>query len=424
MNFKKAHFLVFFVFTANFVQSQIQPAQLSLEQCIDAALLNNPEIKVAINEAGITSLAAKSARSERYAVVSAEASGGWNNRYESGNNYKNAYSKVGASQFLWQNQRVNSIIEQARYAEMASQEALEDRRQEIILLVKTAYFTCGQQLKFYRFDSLNVERSELFLGYAKERYTIGVGRKSDILKAESDLAEAEYEKNASLNAMNKSANDLAMLTGLAPGFPVEADSAVPSGTGFDFEFDSLLQLAYNQYPELRSLYKLDSAQQSKIREARAYFYPSLNFDAGYEWSYDPVLRGNNTWYTMFTLRWDLFNGFEKKYRYQTELIKKASLENQADQMRQYLVRELHNCLINLGEAKDQINLTKSLMKTTAENLETAKAQFQAGTGSMLELADARVSNLNAQKNHILAITSYKIAMANLERITGKTINHE
>jgi outer membrane protein TolC len=58
------------------------------------------------------------------------------------------------------------------------------------------------------------------------------------------------------------------------------------------------------------------------------------------------------------------------------------------------------------------------MKTTSENLEIAKAQYKSDTGSMLELTDARIFDLLAKQKNIQAITSYKIALANLERLTG------
>jgi outer membrane protein TolC len=77
-------------------------------------------------------------------------------------------------------------------------------------------------------------------------------------------------------------------------------------------------------------------------------------------------------------------------------------------------------MISLFEAVEQINLTRSLMKTTRENLAVARGQYIAGIGSILELTDARITDLQAQKNNVQAITGYKKALANLERLTGIT----
>jgi len=87
-----------------------------------------------------------------------------------------------------------------------------------------------------------------------------------------------------------------------------------------------------------------------------------------------------------------------------------------------LFKEVSNRLIALKEADNQIALSFSLMATTAENLEIAQAQYKAGTGSMLELADARINDLSAKQKNIQAIAAYQIAMANLERLIRNANN--
>jgi outer membrane protein TolC len=64
------------------------------------------------------------------------------------------------------------------------------------------------------------------------------------------------------------------------------------------------------------------------------------------------------------------------------------------------------------------------MITTSENLESAKAQYQSGTASMLELTDARITDLIAKQNNIKAIARYRMAMANLERLIVKSNENE
>jgi OMF family outer membrane factor len=298
--------------------------------------------------------------------------------------------------------------------------------QEVILSVKTVYFTSQMQAQLARIAGENVARSELILNYARERYSAGIARKSDVLKAESDLAEAEYERNVYLNSHKKSITDLAMITGLPAGFKLSTDSSwltVPAGSG-SLISDSLIQSAYMQYPELRVMLNLQSSQQFRINETKADLYPSLNLNAGYEWSYNPVIQDQKSWYSMLTLRWDIFSGNEKRYRIKSETIRSEIYKNREEEIRNYLVKEVSNRLVSITEALEQVRLTGSLMKTTAENLEIARAQYSAGTGSMLELTDARITDLSAHKNNIQAITSFRIAMASLERLTGKTNENE
>jgi outer membrane protein TolC len=144
---------------------------------------------------------------------------------------------------------------------------------------------------------------------------------------------------------------------------------------------------------------------------------------GYDWNYTPAAGNVNGWYGLATLRWNIFNGFEKKYRVQAAIINQEASESGIQEAELNIQNEMNIQLINLNEAKSQIHVTEKWMQNTFENLASAEAQYRAGTGSMLELTDARVKNLTAKQNHIKAITTYLITIANIERLTGNTIKN-
>jgi len=70
------------------VLAQTDSTTITLGQCIEAALNNNPVIKESGNEVSISGLAIEIAQSGLYPVFSAEASGGLSGVYRLGNNYK------------------------------------------------------------------------------------------------------------------------------------------------------------------------------------------------------------------------------------------------------------------------------------------------------------------------------------------------
>jgi outer membrane protein len=410
----------FFLLTLTAIPGK--PQDLTLDEYIAAALENNPGLKAASDEASMADLTVNITRAARFTSISAQASGGLSSELKQGNNYRSGDAGIGAEQLVWQNNRLTASMLQTRFAALATHDTYEGRKQDLILLVKTVYYTCLQEAELYQAALDNVSRANMFLEYARDKYAAGTGRKSDILKAESDLAEAEFDKSSRFNALMRSFNDLTMITGL----PAGGSPASRSGWKSDLsafvteETDSLIRQAIDRYPELQALQHMGNSQDAKIKEIRASFFPELGVNAGYEISYNPLLQRQSGWYGLMTLRWDLFNGFEKRYRLQSEVIRKESFNHQVEEMRNQLVREVSNRLLSLTEARDQILMTNSLILTTTENLETARAQFRAGTGSMLELTDARITDLAAHQNNIQALTAYRIAQANLERLTGNT----
>jgi outer membrane protein TolC len=413
--------ILFCTLNASQIMAQNE-SMVTLNQCINAALNYNPAVKESTNESIISGISVKSAQSQLFPVVSSQISGGFSNEYKFDNNYRTRNATVSADQIVWQNGKIKSSIKQARYIQKTSEFSLEARKQEIIFAVKTIYFTCLEQDQLYQSALENVSKTELFLKYASERYRIGVGRKSDVLKAESDLAESGFQRDVYLNLHRKAQNELAMYTGLSVVNLTKLQNVSPDEyiETYSKQTDSLYTIVVRNYPELQVINNTKLSQQAKIDEAKAMFYPQLSVSAGYDWNYNPVLQEQKGWYSLLNLRWNIFSGNERRYKLQSEKIKMNIDENQTDAMKDLLMKEVKNRIISIEEAEHQIILTDRLMKTTSENLEITKAQYKAGTGSMIELADARTTDLAAHQKNIQAIATLQIALASLERLIGNT----
>jgi len=411
--------LLTFSFLNPLLWSQTQP--ITIAQCIEAALKTNPTLKQSVTESSMAAVDIKIARSGRYPSLSTEVAAGFSDQNRLGNNYKTGFARLSADQLIWQNNKVDAAIEQARFAGKAADASQEAGKQELIIAVKTLFYDCQQQLQLHTIAGDNVARAEVFLQYARERVNAGLGRRSEVLKAESDLVQALFEQNATLNAYRKLLNDMSMLTGLPSGQLAEHEKWVADTTVHIMQsMDSILNIALIRYPELQATLNLRSSQESKIKEVHAALLPGLFLNTGYEWSDNPLTDNQKGWFALITLRWDIFNGNVNRYREKLEFLKKENYDYQVEEIQNYVIREVNNRIISLFEAVEQINLTRSLMKTTRENLAVARGQYIAGTGSILELTDARITDLQAQKNNVQAISGYKKALANLEQLTGIT----
>jgi len=392
---------------------------VTLSQSIAAALYNNPSIKQATNAVVAANFAVKIAESGYFPVISTDISGGFSDQYRLNNNFRTGNAFLSADQLLWQKGKIKASVVQAHYLQLAESYSLESRKEDIIESVKTTYLNCQMQNQLYLIAIVNVDRSRLFLEYACERYKTGAGRKSDVLKAESDLSEAEFGSDSFRNLIAQSKNELSLLTGLAPEMfsKLEDPLRYDRLTEYEDQIDSLRSRAFRNYTDLKIVRNQELSQQAKIVESKAELYPRLGLNAGYNWSYYPSLTDQKGWYTGLTLRWQMFRGNEQRNKIQLEMTKKVIYENRKDEVKDFLAKELNNRLINLREAESQIKLTDKMIKSTSENLEIVKAQYNAGTGSMLELTDARINDLNAREKNIRAITAYRIARVILERLT-------
>jgi outer membrane protein len=405
------------------VDGQVSSPLVTLGKCINAALNYNPVIKQASDELSQAALAVKISEADLYPVISTEMSGGYSNEYRSNNNFKTGTVNISGEQVLWQNGRIKANIEQSHYTLDAEDYSLEARKLDVIAGVKTAYFNCLMYSQLYKTASDNISNAALFLEYAKERHKTGAGRKSDVLKAENDLSEAQFESESFRNSLSRTRNELSLLTGLSPE-SLSALEEVGEYNQYDYHeepIDTIIAEAARNWPELKIVRYQQLAQKAKIRQITAELYPAVGISAGYNWSYNPVFQDQNGWYTVMNVRWKLFNGGENRSRIKSEMARNSFYDNRKTEVNDFLQKEIKNRVINSREALRQIRLTDLMLITTSENLEIAKAQYKEGISSILELTIARTDDLNAKQKNIRAIADFHFALVNLERLT-KNIN--
>lgn len=393
---------------------------IDLERLINAALSINPGIKDGFTKTEISKTEINLSKSALLPRISTDATYTLSNQNSVGNDYGSASTGVSLNQTLWQNGKNKALIEQSEFLYKAKQSELEAQKQELILQVKFSYFNLLRYKELCRISKNNVEQAALFLEAAKEKNKLGVGKYSDILKAESELADAKYLLKEYNYSLKDAENELERLTGITILADLIESNRLNNVTT-DYEVlnrERLWNIAKKNYPELKSLENIQQSQISFIKAVKSDFYPILSAQAGYNWYYNPIFKSQDVWSAGITIRWDLFDGNRRKNRIKIEQLQNQSYQFQKEDLLAELKKEIANRLNALYEAQDQISISKVLIKSTSENLRMLEEEYRQGISSMLELTNARTDNYNAKAKQINAITTYEQARAQLERMIG------
>ena len=394
--------------------------KIDLKTIINAAITNNPGIKDGQIKADISKNEINLTKSALFPRVSTNASYSLSNQNSVGNDYGSVSSGINLNQTLWQNGKNKALIKQSEFLYQAELSEFEAKKQELILQVKFSYFNLLRYRKLYKVSENNLLQAELFLEAAKEKNKLGIGKYSDILKAESELADAKYFSQNYSYSLKAAENELSRLTGLS----ISANSL--SNDQFDldfisyelFESDSLFALAVKNYPELGMLENIRSSQKFYEKAVKADLYPTVSTNAGYNWYYNPIFKGQDTWNAGISVSWDLFDGNRRKNQVKIEKLRSQSFQFQKEDLLLELKKEIDNKINAFQEAKDQIKISKILMNSTAENLKMLEEEYRQGISSMLELTNARTDDFNAKAKYINALTDYELVLAQIERIIG------
>jgi outer membrane protein TolC len=204
------------------------------------------------------------------------------------------------------------------------------------------------------------------------------------------------------------------------GIPENADFAIVDNLAFqkrDLQLNNILNTAYSNRPDLRSIIAKREAAERSINLAQKGYYPVLSGSAGYGYSGTefPVDSG---WNAGASLSFPLFNGLSTKYQVDEARANVEVLKANEDSIRQQIRLDVQQAYLNIQDAAQQISMSEMTVLQARENYDLASGRYRTGVGNPIEVADAIISLNNARANLNTALYNYKTAQAALDKATG------
>ena len=191
---------------------------------------------------------------------------------------------------------------------------------------------------------------------------------------------------------------------LAPGSPAQ-----PRGrTG--------ARVYRRQRPESRQARLQADAAEGRVRRAFRDFFPDVTGDGFYGAQRTDL---SEVWELRLSLNWSIFDGGNRIARYREA---KANLDAAQARVRATeldVSREVEQAQNNVIESQERIQAAQVAVASAQENFRLAQGRFDAGVGTILELTDAQLALTLAQNTEAQALADYRIALARLDRATGR-----
>lgn len=399
---------------------------LTLENCIELALGNNPEINAAFQDILASDARIKQVWSNYFPNIS------WQTGYTKirqlqlsdalGRNLTFNYyilGQVTLQQMLYdfgvtQNQ---ATIKRLDYE--AHKTSLTGIINDVIYRTKDAYYALLYAYENKRVAQDTVDKFQLFYDQAKAFYEIGMNPKVDVTIAESNLSSAKLKLIQADNNVNLA---IAKLNNVM-GVPFIDKYNVQDKLQYEpinITFKGAIDIAREARPELKlAEIKVETARQTLKLVKKSYF-PTLSIEGqlqigGKHWT------SNHGYNIGGYLNFPTINGMlirneikEAKYLYDKEL---ANAENTQNAI--YL--EIQNAFLKLEEKKNQMPVSLLQVKQAKENYELSYGRYKVGEASPTELKDSQIMYENAQLTYYASLYEYNSAKAQLEKAVGKNI---
>jgi len=439
-----------------------QGSVLSLNDCITIALNNNPAIKNARYNWGISKANVNIARSEFFPTVGVGTGYNYNTidtRRMATNT--NAYSvEATLNQLLWNFGRTNAHIKMQKFYLIADQYFFDNTVRETTFSVKQRYFEVLAARATVLINKAYVDINERNYLRTKAYFDEGIKSKIDLVNAEVTLSDSKIQLIQSEKAYKNSLVNLnnAMYLTKAPtysissteGFNIKDNVAPvdlahitkPSGeeisqvpvsvndaklissveklevlndyklSDFPYSFEECMEMAYKNRADLKAYNSTLDAVKENLLYVKRNYYPSLSANAGY--GFRDTNRTNS-----FNVGVNLsssVNIMNQKAQTDAAKLQVDIAENSLNQLNQDIYFEVQNAYINMVELEKQIPLLAVKVRQTLENYELAEGRYYVGLGDYIQLQDAKVNYNNAQCSYIETIYKYNVARANLESV--------
>jgi len=404
------------------------PLSLTLDDFIQIALTNNPEIEIAAQQYSASKGLLTQARSFYYPRLTAGAELG---RYGVKDLEPVDEDNVGlgllkASQLIYDFGRTTGLIESSSFNLDASGEALKQIYQNIVFDVKRNFYSVLEKQRLITVAEQAVKNYEQQLYRAQKFYDAGIRTRIDVTNAEVNLSNQKLNLLRA-NADQKTARvrlekvlgeipnngDYALVTD-EPALEYLADSKPEMPD----QLDNLLVTAQQNRPGLKRFSFLVQAAESTIKQAKGDYWPSINALGDYN-AYETDLSSlTDQWRLSVGLTWEFFSGFETDGKVAEAGARLREVEAGLREFELSITQEVTDSYLRADENREGVNIADQTLNLAKENLELADGRYKAGIGDILEFNDAVLLFTENQSSLVVTYYNYLTELARLERAIG------
>lgn len=439
--------------------------EITLEQAIEMALANNPQIQRALLAIDDADQLVKIAYGEVFPDITSSL--GYTRNVEipvqfvpgdffggapgtlvpiefgTDNNWQGGFT---VSQNIFKGEALVALKSSAVFKEVQKENFLAVS-QQVITQTRIAYYSVLVAKEQLRLQNAQIERLETNLKENEARAEAGIVDDYDVLRLRVQLSNQKPQQIEAQYAVAEAYRDLNVVLGIPVGlgihvlgdlntfdiFTEEAQSTenqhiktIDRMNPFDSgsEVEESFSLLDNR-GDLRILEANLSLKQKEMLAVRSRFLPTLTASYNLQWTAAepdaPTFFENNARFQTIglNLSFPLFQGFKRVADLDRVKIQYKDLEEQKRQTELVANNELVSTREELNRIYETAPAREQALDQANEGYERAKKRFENGLGSQLEVTEAEIQVREAEVNYALMVFNYLTAKAQYDLAAGQ-----
>lgn len=434
MNCKQLILLLAVIFTTTLNAQNakaVLPDNATLQQCIDFALENRPNIKIATIDEAIGEKDIASSLSGWFPQLNLTSNYIHNIKIPSaiigdqviymGKKNTSAVTFQADQQIL--NPQLMQAAKSAKLIRALNAKNTENSKINTVVEVSKAYYdilTSNEQLQIIQ---TNIQRNEKQFSDAKDRYSVGLVDQTDFKRAQIALSNSKADFKRTSELLKFKYAYLKELLGL------KQDAAVSLALNEnDLETQVLLENGENANAENRVEYKMLELQKGiqaiNTKFGKAAFMPQLSAYINYGWDWRDAkienLYNNGVPRSVFGLNFNfnIFDGIKKINNIRSSQLMEKRIDLGMTQLKNQINSEYQLALASYNAGINDWQVAKENMQMSKDVYDIIKLQYDEGIKTYLDLMNADTDLKASQVNYLNALYSVLSSKLDVQKAMG------
>ena len=341
----------------------------------------------------------------------------------SGNSSNRSLStSLSASIDLFTGFRRGAEMRAARATEGAAEASLVDARFRQALTTTNQFLDALAAAQLLRVRETSVRRAEEQLKVSVAKLRAGSATRSDSLRSLVTLGNARLEQLTTRAQLASAEANLARLIGETGRVQAMDDSAFYRVLAV-IDTQALRTEAESKSPRIQSAAANAAAARASARASRSAYWPSLTLAGNTGWNgsrandYDLL----NQRQLSLSLRWNIFDGFERELAVAQREAELDLAEASASDSRREVQAELTTQLAELDAARSRIEITQTSVAAATEDMRVQQQRYRLGVSTIVDLLTSQEALNQAEVDVVNARFDYLRAKAQLEALIGRNL---
>jgi outer membrane protein TolC len=302
----------------------------------------------------------------------------------------------------------------------AADASLREARYRTSLETTSNYYEVVASSELASVARQRLTRARQQLEFANTRLEVGTGTRSDVLRAEIEVGNAELAVIDAESSQRSAGLALGRQIGVAG--EVGATQAVLPETAPDLpSADSLASIAAVTSPLVSSADAAWAASRATRTSAYTFWAPTLRLTGGYDWFSPTWPPENRSWNVRITASMPLFNGFQREALIQRTNASERIAEARARDAVLGARASAIDAAQQIDSAERRVAIARRTVDLAREDLRVQEERYQISASTIVELQTSQVALAEAESSWVRARQQLGVALATLEAVLGQEL---